>query len=64
MLYLAMFFNVTPNRNKNTAPWDGPYTIAHATPAGLYTLRDGAGALFPHDVPRDQLKVIKEPQAT
>ena len=44
--------------NKSEPPYVGPYTIVRRTHAGLYTLRDEAGGIYPSDVPLDHLKIL------
>ena len=44
--------------NKSEPPYVGPYTIVRRTHAGLYTLRDDAGGIYPSDVPLDHLKIL------
>jgi len=46
--------------SKDAAPFVGPYEIIGRNEARrTYTLRDPAGGVYPHDVPREQLKPIK-----
>ena len=45
-------------QGKSSPPYVGPYTLVRRTHAGLYTLRDGAGGIYPSDVPLDHLKIL------